>query len=103
MESVDSPLSERDRRILDFERGWWQHAGAKEAAIRSEFSLTAARYYQVLNALMDLPGALRHDPMLVKRLQRARDERTQSRAARAFARSSPGGENSRPLSEESTD
>ena len=102
-ESVDSPLSERDRDILEFERRWWQHAGAKEAAIRSEFSLTAARYYQVLNALIDLPGALRHDPMLVKRLQRAREARTQARAARAFTRSGPGGENSRPRSEESTD
>jgi Protein of unknown function (DUF3263) len=102
-ESVDSPLGERDRDILEFERRWWQHAGAKEAAIRSEFSLTAARYYQVLNALIDLPGALRHDPMLVKRLQRAREARTQARAARAFTRSGPGGENSRPRSEESTD
>ena len=51
-------LSERDIQILEFEREWWHHAGAKEAAIRSQFSLSAARYYQLLNAVIDLPGAL---------------------------------------------
>src|ERR1700710_1344350 len=90
-DSVDSGLSERDLHILDFERQWWQHAGAKEAAIRSEFSLTAARYYQLLNAVIDLPGALRHDPMLVRRLLRARDARTEARSARAFTRSGNDG------------
>jgi hypothetical protein len=83
-ESADAGLSDRDLAILEFERGWWRHAGAKEAAIRSQFSLSAARYYQLLNAVIDLPGALRHDPMLVKRLLRARDARTEARAARAF-------------------
>ncbi len=80
-----SGLSARDASILDFEREWWRHAGAKEEAIRSQFSLSTARYYQVLNAVIDLPEAVRHDPMLVGRLQRARDARTSSRAARAFA------------------
>ena len=94
-------LSERDIRILEFEREWWHHAGAKEAAIRSQFSLSAARYYQLLNAVIDLPGALRHDPMLVKRLLRARDARTQARSARAFTRSGYDGTPSHPTSEES--
>jgi hypothetical protein len=85
--SDETELSERDIRILDFEREWWHHAGAKEAAIRSQFSLSAARYYQLLNAVIDLPGALRHDAMLVKRLLRARDARTSARSARAFTRS----------------
>ncbi|CAN5237057.1 DUF3263 domain-containing protein [soil metagenome] len=83
-EEPDSGLPERERRILDFERQWWRHAGAKEEAIRSQFSLPAARYYQLLNAVIDTPEALRHDPMLVRRLQRARDARTGARAARSF-------------------
>jgi hypothetical protein len=87
----DHALSERDIQILEFEREWWHHAGAKEAAIRSQFSLSAARYYQLLNAVIDLPGALRHDPMLVKRLLRARDARTRARSARAFTRSGNDG------------
>lgn len=80
----DSGLPERDRRILDFEREWWRHAGAKEEAIRSQFSLPAARYYQLLNAVIDTPEAVRHDPMLVRRLQRARDARTSARSAHTF-------------------
>src|ERR1700712_5919474 len=95
-DAQDPSLTDRDRRILEFEREWWHHAGAKEAAIRAEFSLSAARYYQLLNVVIDLPGALRQDPMLVKRLQRARDARTQARAARAFTTSAPGGEPARP-------
>ena len=87
----DRNLSARDIQILEFEREWWHHAGAKEAAIRSQFSLSAARYYQLLNAVIDLPGALRHDPMLVKRLLRARDARTRARSARAFPRSGNDG------------
>lgn len=79
-----SGLSDRDARILDFERHWWRHAGAKEEAIRSQFGHSAARYYQVLNAVIDSPAAVRHDPMLVRRLLRARDERTRARAARSF-------------------
>ena len=51
-------LGEREQRILVFERQWWRHAGAKEEAIRSEFGLSAARYYQVLNALLDSPAAI---------------------------------------------
>jgi hypothetical protein len=76
-------LSERDLRVLAFERQWWRHAGAKEQAIREDFGLSSARYYQILGALIDSPAALAHDPMLVKRLQRVRDSRAASRADRA--------------------
>ncbi|MCU1414101.1 MAG: hypothetical protein JWN80_1441 [Microbacteriaceae bacterium] len=78
-----SVLSERSRRVLEFERQWWKHAGAKEEAIRSEFGLSAARYYQMLNTVLDEPEALAFDPMLVKRLHRMRDARTEARASRA--------------------
>jgi len=81
-------LDPRERAILDFERQWWKHAGAKEDAIRSEFSLSAARYYQVLGALIDRRDALVYDPMLVKRLQRMRDARSAARAARSTPQSS---------------
>lgn len=75
-------LSERDRQILAFERQWWKYAGAKEQAIRETFDMSATRYYQLLNILIDRPEALRHDPMLVKRLQRMRTQRQRQRAAR---------------------
>ena len=75
-------LSERSERVLVFERQWRRHAGAKEEAIRSEFGLSAARYYQILNSVLDEPAAMIFDPMLVKRLQRIRDARTDARKAR---------------------
>ena len=75
-------LSERDRAILEFERQWWKYAGAKEQAIRDLFDMSATRYYQVLNALLDNPAALETDPMLVKRLRRMRATRQRARSAR---------------------
>jgi hypothetical protein len=75
-------LSDREREILAFERQWWKYAGAKETAIRDLFDLSATRYYQTLNALIDRPEALVHDPMLVKRLRRLRTTRQRTRSAR---------------------
>lgn len=74
-------LSELELDILDFERQWWRRADAKEQAIRTEFGLSAARYYQLLNTVIDSPIAVVHDPMLVKRLQRLRDARVAARSA----------------------
>jgi hypothetical protein len=79
---VTGELDERDRAVLDFERQWWKYAGAKEQAVRDLFDMSATRYYQVLNALIDRPEALVHDPMLVKRLRRLRSSRQRARSAR---------------------
>jgi hypothetical protein len=78
----DAGLSRRDREILAFERQWWKYAGAKEQAIRELFDMSATRYYQVLNGLIDTPEALAADPMLVKRLRRLRASRQRQRSAR---------------------
>ena len=78
-------LTDREREILDFERQWWKYAGAKEQAARELFDLSATRYYQVLNALIDRPEALAHDPMLVKRLRRMRSSRHRARTAQRSA------------------
>jgi hypothetical protein len=75
-------LTEREVAILAFERQWWKHAGAKEQAIRELFDMSATRYYQVLNGLLDRPEALVADPMLVKRLRRMRASRQRARSAR---------------------
>ncbi|SCL40226.1 Protein of unknown function [Micromonospora pallida] len=72
-------LTERERQILAFERNWWRHAGAKEQAIRDTFGLSATRYYQLLNALLDNPAALAAEPLLVGRLRRLRFSRTRNR------------------------
>lgn len=82
MPQAPAGLSERDQQVLAFERQWWKYAGAKEQAIRELFDMSATRYYQVLNALIDSPAALAHDPMLVKRLRRMRTSRQRARTAR---------------------
>ena len=81
---ADTPagLSDRDRQIIAFERQWWKYAGSKESAIKELFDMSSTRYYQVLNALIDNPAALAHDPMLVKRLRRMRASRQRARTAR---------------------
>ncbi|MDQ1084610.1 MULTISPECIES: DUF3263 domain-containing protein [Microbacterium] len=82
-------LSDRELAYLAFEGEWRRHAGAKEEAIRAEFGVTPARYYQVLGRLIDTPEALAHDPMLVRRLRRRRDDaadRHRSRLGRVSSR-----------------
>ena len=78
----EAKLSERDAEILAFERQWWKFAGAKEQAVRDKFQMSATRYYQVLNALIDKPEALAQDPLLVKRLRRLRAARQRFRSAK---------------------
>ncbi|MDQ2648618.1 MAG: DUF3263 domain-containing protein [Actinomycetota bacterium] len=72
-------LSDRDRAILDFERSWWTEAGPKDTAIRDRFELSGTRYYQLLTELIDDQEALDHDPLLIRRLRRARDRRRRAR------------------------
>jgi hypothetical protein len=78
------PLLPREAEMLAFERQWWKFAGAKEQAVRELFDMSATRYYQVLNTLIDRPEALAHDPMLVKRLRRTREARRRSGSARSL-------------------
>ena len=74
----------RELEMIEFERRWWKYAGSKEQAIRELFDMSDTRYYQLLNALIDRPEALVHDPMLVKRLRRLRQSRQRARSARRF-------------------
>lgn len=72
-------LTDLEQRMLAFERRWWRRAGAKEQAIRDTFGLSATRYYQLLNRLLEEPEALAHDPVLVSRLRRLRASRAPAR------------------------
>lgn len=73
-------LTERDRAILEFEQGWWRLPGPKAAAISDRLQMSPARYYEVLDGLIDDPEALAVDPLLVRRLRRRRSERRRVRA-----------------------
>lgn len=77
--SGEEGLSARDQAVLGVERESWPGPGAKERAIRERLGISPTRYYQLLNALLDDPRALAHDPVTVNRLRRRRDARRQRR------------------------
>lgn len=81
-QALPEGLTRRELDILQFERQWWQYAGNKEQAVRDMFDLSATRYYQVLNQVIDNPSALAAEPLLVRRLRRLRANRQKTRAAR---------------------
>jgi hypothetical protein len=74
-------LTDLEQRVLAFEHRRWTVPGAKDQAVHDEFGLSMTRYAQLLNALLDKPEALVHDPMLVKRLRRLRETRRRARSA----------------------
>ena len=84
-------LTQKERDILDFERSWWKHAGVKEQAIKERFEMSATKYYQLLNEILEKPAALAYDPILTKRLKRLRVYRQRQRVARLLgAEYTPG-------------
>lgn len=74
-------LTDTEIAVLEFERSWWKFPGAKETAVRERFGHGSTRHYQLLNAIIDRPEALAHDPLLVRRLRRLRQERARQRSA----------------------
>ena len=86
-------LSARERAVLDFEGSWWLAGGSKAGAIEERLGMSASRYYALLALLVDSPDAMAHDPLVVRRLRRTRDQRRaasgQRRHPRAARRPSP--------------
>jgi len=74
-------LTDRERRVLELERGWWRYAATKDEAVREQVGMTLGEYHPFLNALLDRPEAMEHDPLLVKRLRRLRSARRGAGAA----------------------
>ncbi|TSB13096.1 DUF3263 domain-containing protein [Streptomyces benahoarensis] len=72
-------LSALDVAVLAVERRSWPSSGPKERHIREHLGLSPTRYYQLLNALLDDPRALRHDAVTVNRLLRRRAARRDRR------------------------
>jgi len=75
-------LSDRDKRILEFEGSWWLYPSPKDRAISEYLEMSASRYYQALRRLIDDPRALQQAPMAVRRLRRQRSARLEQIAAR---------------------
>lgn len=78
-------MTEDELAVLDFEKEWQRArpgSGVKEQAIYYRFGVSATRYYQRLNVLLDSQAALEHDPHTVNRLRRIRAARLRSRRQR---------------------
>lgn len=75
-------VSDRDRRVLDFEGSWWLFPGPKDRAIREYLNMTAARYYEVVRRLIDDDDALAYAPLTVRRLRHMRSDRLEQIAGR---------------------
>lgn len=72
-------ISERQQAILDFERTFWTFDEPKDTVVRARFQCSADEYYAELNELLEMPEALEHDPLVVRRLQRQRLRRQRER------------------------
>lgn len=75
MDSGDTPLTDRQRDLLDFERTWWQYDEPRDELIRSRFGCGPDAYYAELDRVLEHPGAMAHDPLVVRRFQRRRARR----------------------------
>jgi hypothetical protein len=75
-------LSDRDKKVLDFEGSWWLYPGPKDRAIRDYLDMSATRYYQVLRRLIKDEEALRYAPMTMRRLRKLRTSRRDSLVVR---------------------
>ena len=75
-------VSERDRKVLDFEGSWWLFPGPKDRAIREYLEMSATRYYQAVRRLIDDDEAFTYAPMTLLRLRRMRNDRLDQIAGR---------------------
>ncbi|HTC69095.1 MAG TPA: DUF3263 domain-containing protein [Acidothermaceae bacterium] len=66
-------LSDLERTLLGIAAQPQPRDGERERRARAELGLTATRYYQLLNELIDRPEALAAEPLLVARLRRLRE------------------------------
>ncbi|WP_394275119.1 DUF3263 domain-containing protein [Luteococcus sp.] len=83
----DEPLEEWQQAILDFEQDASRLGQAqREQEVRDRFDMSLPRYTQVLNQLLDHPAALAHQPLLVRRLRRLREQRRLARSAAPLVR-----------------
>lgn len=72
-EETEDSLTQLEVDVLSIEKKRWRYQGSKEQAILKQLGINATRYYQILNALIDDPRALKADPHLIKSLQAKRD------------------------------
>jgi hypothetical protein len=68
-------LCERDRVVLDIERTWWLDGRTKTDVVKARLRVSLSRYNQILSQLLSSREAEAYDPLVVRRLRRARQRR----------------------------
>jgi hypothetical protein len=68
-------LCERDRAVLDVERTWWLDGRSKADVVRARLRVSLSRYNEILRRLLGSQDAEAYDPLVVRRLRRARERR----------------------------
>jgi hypothetical protein len=68
-------LRERDRVVLDIERSWWLEGRSKSDVVRARLCMSLSRFNQLLGELVTNKDAEAYDPLVVRRLRRAKARR----------------------------
>lgn len=72
-------LTDDERLILDIAGRHYKYSSSRDQAARDELGITAIRYSQRLNALVERPEAMAYAPVTCRlirdRIQRGRDRR----------------------------
>lgn len=76
---MSTSLSDRDLTVLEFARNRWRLQGPRETAVRETFGMSLPRYSQVLARVLEDPGAVAYDPILVRQLRAMNERRTTNR------------------------
>jgi Protein of unknown function (DUF3263) len=68
-------LCDRDRAVLDVERNWWLDGRSKTEVVRARLRMSLSRYNQLLGELLLNKDAEAYDPLVVRRVKRAKERR----------------------------
>lgn len=79
-------LTVRDHMAIRLAAARYKFEGARATAVREELRMSAPRFWQYVNALLDDPAALEAYPLDVRRLRRLRDARRRARRATSVER-----------------
>ena len=63
-------MTDTEMAILDFEREWWRHAGARDEEVARRWGMSAPEYRRRLIAIVVRPEAMAYDPLTVRRIRR---------------------------------
>ncbi len=73
--AAGTELSPLECAVLELEHCHFSRPGDKERTIQDSFHMSPTRYFQIVNAMIDDPRVVYHDPVLVNRLRRLRSAR----------------------------